>query len=123
MLPPKIEPPVLAGYEAQRDILLVCYTSPDGTVQETAWDGGGSAPVTIVKPRSRGSILSHSTDPFAPPVFHYRTFSHPVDLAIAVAALKKFAATEVLPLAQITGDKVMRGFATSTWIHPMGRSP
>ena len=136
ILPAGAEPSLLAGYEAQRDIILDLYASPSATVQETAFGGGDVVPIAILKPLSRGSIVINSTDPFAAPVVNYNTFAHPVDLAIAVEALKinralmasgpfqELATQEIFPGAQITGDEdiaaAIRSFATSTWTHPAG---
>lgn len=137
LLPADVDRSILAGYQAQRDIILDLYASPGVTVQETAFSGGRTVPIAIVKPLSRGSILINSTDPFAAPVFDYGTFSHPADLAVAVASVKKNRAffgsppmqeigtVEVFPGAQATGDdealaQAIRGFATSTWAHPVG---
>ncbi|KAL9098087.1 MAG: hypothetical protein Q9163_006185, partial [Psora crenata] len=127
---------VLAGYKAQRDVILDLLGSPHAPVQETAFGGGDTVPVAILRPLSRGTILINSTDPFAPPVFDYGTFSHPTDLAIAVAALKKTRAfmaspamqevdpLETLPGAQVMGDDAIgdaiRNLAVSTWNHPVG---
>lgn len=92
--------------------------------------------MVVIKPLSRGSILINSTDPFAPPVVDYGTFRHRTDLDIAVASLKNtrqyFASepfqelgiNEVFPGPAVTGDEelaeAIRGFATSTWSHPVG---
>ncbi|KAI9780602.1 MAG: hypothetical protein M1816_002798 [Peltula sp. TS41687] len=137
VLPADVDPSLLAGYQAQRDIVLDLYASPHATAQETAFGGGQYYGIAILKPLSRGSILINTTDPLAAPVFDYGTFSHPADLAIAVASLKKnralFASSplqelgvmEVFPGAQAMGEddalaEAIRGFALSTWAHPSG---
>ena len=98
-------------------------------MQEVAFGGGNTVPVAILKPLSRGSILINSTDPLAPPVFDYNTFAHPTDLSIASLALQKtrsFMASGPMQelRAQETfpgdGEEGIRGFATSTWAHPVG---
>ncbi len=136
LLPADADRTLLAGYIAQRDLTLAQYRSPRETVQEVAFGGTGTFPVVVIKPLSRGSILINSTDPFAPPVIDYGTFRHRTDLDIAVASLKKvrqyFASepfqelgiNEVFPGPAVTGDEALaeaiRGFATSTWSHPVG---
>jgi len=136
ILPAGAEPSLLAGYKAQRDIILDLYASPSATVQETAFGGGNVVPIAILKPLSRGSIVINSTDPFAAPVINYNTFAHPADLAIAVEAFKinrallasgpfqEVGALETFPSAQISSDEeiaaAIPGFATSTWAHPVG---
>ena len=140
LLPQGVDPAVRKGYKAQADILLDAYSNPDLSVQETAFGGGGTVPIAILKPLSRGSILINSTDPIAPPVVDYQTFSHPVDLAVAVAALKKnreffsspaikgeLGATESNPGAKASSDEeianAIKDFAQSTWSHPVGTLP
>jgi hypothetical protein len=136
VLPAGAEPSVLAGYKAQRDIILEMYNSYTGTVQETAYGASNSLPIAILQPLSRGSIVIGSTDPLAPPIIDYNTFAHPVDLAIAVESLKinralmasgpfqELGAQEVFPGADITSDEdiaaTIRNSASSTWQHPSG---
>lgn len=136
LLPTGLDLSILTGYMCQRDLILELYASPHATVQETAFGGGSTVPIALLKPLSRGSILINSTDPSAAPVFDYGTFSHPADLAVAVAALEKnrafmasppmqeLGAVEAYPGAQITGTQAIgdaiRNFATGTWAHPVG---
>ncbi|KAL9125404.1 MAG: hypothetical protein Q9217_005389 [Psora testacea] len=136
LLPTDADPSLLSGYEAQRDTLLELYANPQVTVQETAFGGGQTVPIAMLKPLSRGSILIKSKDPFVAPVFDYGTFSHPTDVEVAVAALKKtrafmaspamqeVGALETFPGPQLTDDlaiaDAIRGSASSTWSHPSG---
>lgn len=134
ILPKPVNPAVLKGYQAQHDLLLSQYESVHSTVMETAWAGGNTVSIAMLKPLSRGSITINTTDPFASPVVDYGTFSHPVDLDVAVASLKKtrewmasapmqeIGAVETFPGANITSNAdiadAIRGFATGTWAHP-----
>lgn len=136
ILPAGAESAVLAGYRAQRDLILNLYASAQTTVQETAWAGGNTLPIALLKPLSRGSVLINSADPLADPVFDYGTFQHPIDLDIAVLALKKnrewmasdpmqeVGAMEMFPGTNVTTDEEIaasiRTFASSTWAHPVG---
>ena len=136
ILPKDIDPSILKGYSAQRDLIIDLFKSPHATVQEVAFGGGDTVPIAMLKPLSRGTVTINSTDPFAAPVFDYGTFSHPADLEIAVQALKKtrewmnsapmqeVGAKETFPGANITSDAdiaaSIRTFATSTWAHPSG---
>ena len=137
LLPEGASHQVLKGYKRLVDLLLRLYASPNGTVQETAFGGGSTVPVAMLKPLSRGSILINTTDPFAPPVIDYQTFKHRTDLDVAVLALKKnrqfmasapmkddLGAVEAVPGVQVQGDEAIansiRTFATSTWAHPVG---
>ncbi|KAI9849116.1 MAG: hypothetical protein M1837_005346 [Sclerophora amabilis] len=133
LLPVDVDPSILAGYKAQRHIMLNLYASSNTTVQETAFGGGQSIPIAMIKPLSRGCVLLNSTEPFAAPVFDYGTFSHPADLDVAVAVLKKtrnfmasppmqeLGAVEAFPGAGIASDEAIaeaiRGSASSTWAH------
>jgi len=136
ILPAGADPTILAGWRAQRDLILNLYASPQATVAEIAFGGGNTVPIAMLKPLSRGSILINSTDPLAPPLFDYGTFMHPTDLAIAVQALKKtrewmasepmqeVGALETNPGTNVTTDEEIaasiRTFASSTWAHPVG---
>lgn len=136
LLPKGADESVLAGYEAQRDLILDLYASPKASIQETAFGGGNTLPIALLKPLSRGSILINSTSALAPPVVDYATFTHPIDLAVAVEALKinrafmasgpmqEVGATEVSPGVEIQGGQSIadsiRTFASSTWAHPVG---
>ncbi len=120
----------------QRDLTLELYNSTRATVQETAWGGNQMIPIALLHPLSRGSILINSTDPSVPPVVDYRTFSNPIDLIIAIAAIRKnrefFASAamqelgivELVPGANVTSandlEEAIRNLATSTWAHPVG---
>lgn len=139
LVSPNATPCVLDGYKKQVEIILRLYSDPETSVQETAFGGGGTVPIAMVKPLSRGSILINTTDATKPPVIDYQTFSHPTDLAVAVAALKKnrefftapslqeLGATETNPGAEVASDddlaEKIRGFASSTWSHPVGTLP
>ena len=136
LLPPGANHQILEGYKRQVDISLELYASPEATVQETAFGGGLTVPVAMLKPLSRGTILINTTDPFAPPVIDYQTFKHPTDLDVAIQALKKnrqfmasgpmqeLGAIEAFPGVTLQGDKAIgdsiRTFASSTWAHPVG---
>lgn len=136
ILPAGADHTLLRGYKVQQDIILSLYASPHATVQETAFAGGATVPVVLLKPLSRGSILINSTNPLDDPVFDYGTFNHPADLTVAVASIKRnrdfftsgpmkeVGAVETVPGPQITSDQALeeaiRGLATSTWSHPVG---
>ena len=136
LLPADIDDTIVAGYQAQHDLILDLYGSAHATVQEVAFGGGDTVPVAMLKPLSRGVITINTTDPTAPPIFDYGTFSHPTDLHIAVLALKKtrewmasaamqeVGAVETYPGTNVTSDgdiaDAIRNFATSTWAHPSG---
>jgi choline dehydrogenase-like flavoprotein len=134
LLPTNADQTITAGYQAQLDILLDLYKSPHAAVEEVAWEGGNTVCVAMIRPLSRGSILINTTDPIKPPVFDFGTFSHPTDLDVATAALKKvrdwtasvpmqeIGASETYPGRNISSDHDIAGAirqgAVSSWQHP-----
>ncbi|KAM0709303.1 hypothetical protein Q7P35_003341 [Cladosporium inversicolor] len=134
LLPTNGDHTILAGYQAQIDILLDLYKSPHAAVEEVAWEGGNTVCVTMIRPLSRGSILINTTDPTKPPVLDFGTFSHRTDLEVATAALKEvrdwtasapmqeIGAYETYPGVNISSDhdvaEAIRQGAVSSWQHP-----
>jgi choline dehydrogenase-like flavoprotein len=134
LLPTNIDRTIVAGYKAQSAILLDLYKSPHAAVEEVAWEGGNTVCVAMIRPLSRGSTLINTTDPSKPPVLDFGTFSHPTDLAVAVAAVKKVrawmasgpmqdvGAVETFPGADVASDEAiisaLRQAAVSSWQHP-----
>jgi len=135
LLPADIDPTILAGYAAQRSLLLSQLSSPHYAVEEVAWEGGDTVSVAMIRPFSRGNIEINSTDPSVPPVYDFGTFRYRTDLDIAVESLKKVrkwmasgpmqevGAVETYPGANVSSDAQIaasiRTFATSSWQHPM----
>lgn len=131
---PDLDPTILAGYSAQREIILRLYGSMEAAVQETGWSGGAVMPITLVKPLSRGSVTINSTDIHQPPLIDWKALTYPSDLEIMIAALRinrKLIASEamqelqpieVVPGANITGDDALRTALRSqvvpTYSHP-----
>lgn len=134
LLPAGIDSSIVAGYEAQRSLLLDLYRSTHAAVEEVAWGGGDTVSVAMIRPFSRGSIMINTTDPTAPPVYDFGTFSYPTDLTVAVESLKKVrewmasgpmqevGAVETYPGLNVSSVEQIaasiRTFATSSWQHP-----
>ena len=134
LLPSKTDNTILAGYQAQMDILLDLYKSPHAAVEEVAWEGGNTVCVAMIRPLSRGSISINTTGPTKPPVLDFGTFVHRTDLEVAIAALKKvrdwtgsrpmqeIGAYETYPGGNISSDReiaeAIRQGAVSSWQHP-----
>jgi choline dehydrogenase-like flavoprotein len=134
LLPRNIDQTITDGYRAQSNILLDLYNSPHAAVAEVAWEGGNTVCVAMIRPLSRGSILINTTDPSKPPVLDFGTFSHPSDLKVAIAAVKKVrawmasrpmqdvGAVETFPGANVASDEAiadaLRQAAVSSWQHP-----
>ncbi|KER00065.1 GMC oxidoreductase [Aureobasidium subglaciale EXF-2481] len=134
LLPTTAHSSIFSGYRAQSALLQSLYLSPHAAVTEIAWEGGNTLPVAIIRPFSRGSIYINTTNPLSPPIIDFNTFSHPTDLAIALASVKKvrewissspmraLGTLETFPGANITSDAEIETFirdaATSSWQHP-----
>lgn len=86
---PNVDPTVLAGYKAQRKIVIGQFQNPNISTGITLWNTGSMADVFSLKPLSRGTVNINSTDVSKPPIIDYRTATDPTDLDIVVAFLKK----------------------------------
>jgi choline dehydrogenase len=126
---------VLAGYNAQKEVILHLYSSDNTSVQETGWNSGPVLPITLLKPLSRGSVSINTTDPLTNPVVDWASLAVESDIDIFVAALKKnrdlmntkamseFGPVhELAPGANITSDEdikaAIRAMAVPTYSHP-----
>lgn len=96
---------LIAGFQAQRDVLLEAISAGEVAVLEVAISGGGVLPNAMQKPLSRGTIHLNATDPSGVPVVLHNSLAHPFDRAIVFEALKlsrRLMATEaVQPLEPV----------------------
>ncbi|CAD0108501.1 unnamed protein product, partial [Aureobasidium uvarum] len=134
LLPLSTHPSIISGYTAQTKLLESLYSSSHAAVAEIAWEGGNTLPLAMIRPASRGAIYINTTDPSAAPVVNFNTFSHPIDMAIAVASVKKIrdwvssppmqalGTVETFPGKNVSTDteieEAIRNAATSSWQHP-----
>ncbi|KAI9801515.1 MAG: hypothetical protein M1833_002747 [Piccolia ochrophora] len=134
LYPTDTDPSIIAGYNAQLPLLLFLYASLRASVSETGFNGASQFPLTIVKPLSRGSIVINTTDPLAAPLVDYAALTHPVDLDVMLAVLKKHRAliatdamqelgpVETAPGANVTSDDDLRAAlrqqVTPSYYHP-----
>ncbi|KAK6852487.1 hypothetical protein PG995_011038 [Apiospora arundinis] len=90
---------LLAGYRAQRAILLRHFGSLDAAAMEFPFMAAGFGASVLTKPWSRGTVtLARSASKVdsnttrssaeAAPVVQYQAFAHPVDRAILLAAVR-----------------------------------
>ncbi|KAG9689864.1 alcohol oxidase, partial [Aureobasidium melanogenum] len=128
------DPTIISGYTAQIKILQALYSSSHAAVAEIAWEGGDTIPLAMIRPYSRGAIYINTTDPSAVPVVNFNTFSHPMDMAVATASVKKIREWASSPPMQVLGtvetfpgrnvstdaeiEEAIRNAATSSWQHP-----
>lgn len=125
---------IISGYTAQTKILDALYSSTHAAVAEIAWEGGDTIPLAMIRPYSRGAIYINTTDPLTAPVVNFNTFSHPMDMAVAIASVKKIRKWASSPPMQALGtvetfpgrnvstdaqiEEAIRNAATSSWQHP-----
>ena len=134
-----IDHTVMAGYKAQRSLILGLYNSTLSPVQEIKWNGETAMPLTLVKPLSRGSVSINSSDPLKPPVINFGTLANPTDLETLIAALRinralmasspmqELSPIELSPGANLTTDAelqdALRGLLQPTFSHPCCTCP
>lgn len=127
---------ILQGHRAQVDILLKHYASKDTAIQESTFNGSPTVIFVNLKPLSRGSILINSSEPSQDPMIDFGTFTHPTDLDVLVASLKKnrellnspamqeLGVVELSPGASVQSDEAiaaaLRNGTLSSWQHPVG---
>lgn len=140
-LRPGLDSRVIAGFEAQRQVLLTSLSTPNIAAMEFIWLSGANRriqmplSVSVQHPFSRGFIEINSTDPWEAPIIDFRTGSNPVDLDLYVEGMKfsrKIVATpaiqELLPMemtpgAMIQSDDELKAFlrrTVTTMFHPSG---
>lgn len=108
-LPTDTDPTVLAGYSAQREILLNQLTEDVG-VGGLAWGTAGQSTLYSFKPFSRGTVNINSTDPLAAPIVDFRTATDPTDLDVAVAIIRKHREIMSAPSMAILGPVELSPF-------------
>ena len=86
---PDVDPSIITGYEAQRNIILNLYNSTATAVVETGFTSHSEVALTLSKPLSRGTISISNRDPLNPPLVDWGALTNPADVEIMVAALKK----------------------------------
>lgn len=134
--PPGTNPSIIRGHKAQVDILLNHYASEDTATQESTFNGSPIVIIVNLKPLSRGSILINSTNPRADPQIDFGTFTHPTDLEVLVASLKKnrellssapmqqLGIVELSPGLSVQSDAeiaaALKNGTLSSWQHPVG---
>ncbi|KKK26825.1 hypothetical protein ARAM_006613 [Aspergillus rambellii] len=88
-LPPGVDPTILAGYTAQRELMFDEFRQPEMGIGSLGWDTDTSVQIFSVKPFSRGSVHINQTDPLANPLINFRTATDPTDFEILTALFRK----------------------------------
>lgn len=93
---------LVAGFKAQRDILLKAIRAGETAVLEVPISGGGLVPNAMQKPLSRGTVHLNATNPSGVPVVLHNSLAHPFDRASVFESVKftrrLFATDAVAPL-------------------------
>jgi hypothetical protein len=87
-LPASYDPTLIAGFEAQKKILLDSYASDKTAVIEVPLIAKYDTASILLKPLSRGSININTSTPSGGPVIDFGVRSDPVDLKINLEAFK-----------------------------------
>jgi choline dehydrogenase-like flavoprotein len=112
-LPCNTDRTVLAGYQAQRKLIIQQLNNSNVATSILSWDTFSSASIFHMKPLSRGTVTVNSTDPLANPVIDYRTGTDPTDLAINVAMLHKLRTLMAAPSMQALGPVELAPFGAT----------
>lgn len=79
---------LIAGFEAQRDVLIKSIRAGDVAVLELPVSGGGLIPNAMQKPFSRGTVHINATNPTGVPVVLHNSLAHPFDSATIFESLQ-----------------------------------
>ena len=87
-LVPASDESLIAGFGAQKDLLVGLLSRKNNAAWEILNNNIGSLTVALMHPFSRGTCEINSADPFQPPTIDPRYGSNPIDLQILLEALK-----------------------------------
>ena len=104
-LPPDTDPTVLAGYKAQRKIILDDLEGTDTPIGMIHWGTGNSVTLYFIRPLSRGSIIINSTNILVAPLVDFRTVTDPTDFDLFISLFKKSREIMNAPSMKILGPK------------------
>ncbi|KAH9905380.1 putative GMC oxidoreductase [Xylariomycetidae sp. FL2044] len=138
VLPPDIDPTVIAGYEAQMKNMAESIRSKNTVFYNHVLSGAGSSgTITNLHPLSRGSVKINPADPFnTEPLVDYGALSNPIDLDIMVefvrftrryyleTRLSKYSPRQNSPREDVTDPEDLAGFLrqnlSPSYFHPAG---
>jgi choline dehydrogenase-like flavoprotein len=135
-LPATYESTLIAGFKAQQKLTAELFSRDDSAAYEFPFAGAALGNGVLEHPLSRGTININTSDSMSGPVVDYRTFSNPLDIAVAIPvvqfarkfnSLNAFAslgAVEFTPGANVTSDADIAAFLRKTFVptlaHPAG---
>ncbi|KAF5012139.1 hypothetical protein FDECE_1788 [Fusarium decemcellulare] len=109
-LPPGTHPSVIAGYKAQRELMLSQLEGPEIPLGLLHWPSSNSTTLTHLRPFSRGTVTINSTNPLAQPVIDFRTATDPLDLELFVNLFRKSRDVMAAPDMQVLGPREAEPF-------------
>ena len=116
---------IIAGYEAQKTILVDLLSSTEVGSYELLNDNLGLLAVSVMHPFSRGSVHIQSTNPLQQPLIDPRYCANPLDCQVLVEALlfnNKLVNTPSMKLLQPTPYSPFFQNATAETLMPVIRS-
>lgn len=136
-LPPTYDANLTAGFVAQQQLTASLYLRNDSAVVEYPFSSVPVGSVALQRVLSRGYITINTSHPDAPPLVYYQTFSNPIDMSLALSALRfarrinahpalsAVSPIELAPGSNVTDDAdleaYMRGPAVApTFAHASG---
>lgn len=124
-LPSAYTSTLVAGYQAQRDLLVGSYGRLTAGVIELPFSGSGGSSLSLEHPLSRGTVQLNPANKYAEPVVDYNTFVNPVDALIVAksfqfvrkwmntTAMRQLSPVEQAPGTSLTTDAQLVSAARS----------
>jgi choline dehydrogenase-like flavoprotein len=103
-LPTVYESALLAGYQAQRNVLMQSYASWQNALLEFPFNGGPGGSLVSQKPLSRGTVALQPSNIYAEPNVDYHVMVRYVRRWFATPAHQVLTPREISPGASITTD-------------------
>lgn len=129
-------PELLAGYEAQKELLAAQYLNGSVAAFEVPVSGAGGLPSIIQKPLSRGTIHLNASDVYGEPVVFYNVLSNPFDRTLlfrslqfardlqATSPVATLVPVELWPGANATTEEaVIDAMLNAGWLKPSFAHP
>lgn len=85
----EVDPSVLAGYAAQRKLILEQYENGKAGIGSLHWNTADGVTIYLNKPLSRGMVTINSTNALENPLVNYRTVTDPADIEVLTALFRK----------------------------------
>ncbi|KAK6072559.1 GMC oxidoreductase [Seiridium cupressi] len=129
-------PELVAGYEAQKQLLAAQHGNGSVAAVEIPISGSGGVPNAVEKPLSRGTIHLNASDVYGEPVVFYNALSNPFDRSILVRSLEYTrslqATTTVATLEPVelwpgvnatTEEDILAAMVEGGWLRPSFSHP